>query len=227
MKSKQRSASREAQASEPTASSTPPQWPSWLRGLVSLLVTLHLLAVFSAPWSQPPPSSDLANLVAGFFSPYLKFMSLDNGYRFFAPDPGPSHLIKYEFLDADGGVISAGRFPDRKIHWPRLLYHRHFMIAEMTFQQMAAVPEIPPDVNVEELFTKRERDVMAEQLRRAKLLQRSIADYLLSTLPEAKAVRLISQTHEIPTPLDLQRGLKLTDERLYQERLLGEFRRTP
>ena len=30
------------------------------------------------------------------FSPISKALSLANGYRFFAPEPGPSHLVRYE-----------------------------------------------------------------------------------------------------------------------------------
>ena len=52
-----------------------------------------------------------------------------HGYRFFAPDPGPSHLILYE-VSLENGETASGRFPDQNVHRPRLLYHRFFMISE-------------------------------------------------------------------------------------------------
>ena len=41
------------------------------------------------------------------FRPYLEAAYLDHGYAFFAPDPGPSHLVRYELEFDDGGVILA------------------------------------------------------------------------------------------------------------------------
>ena len=56
-------------------------------------------------------------------------LGLANGYRFFAPEPGPSHLIRYEVTLPDG-TRKEGFFPDRAHHQPRLLYHRYFMLSE-------------------------------------------------------------------------------------------------
>ena len=60
---------------------------------------------------------------------------------------------------------------------------------------------------------------------RSYALQQSIADHLLSGFPEATAVRLIGQTHAVPSQYDVQRGLELSDRRLYQEVPLGDFTR--
>ncbi len=200
-------------------------WSPSRRALVSLLVTLHLLAVFTAPWADPPPSSELARAVAEWFRPYAQFMCLNNGYRFFAPDPGPSHLIRYELIGSDG-ILGEDRFPDRDAQWPRLYYHRHLMLAEMTHQIAAAVPEVPAGTRLEQIMSPREKAEYREQQQRARVIQQSIADYLLSQNPAATSVRLYVQTHAIPTPFDVQRGMRLTDPRLYEERLLGEFSRS-
>ena len=61
--------------------------------------------------------------------PYLQILSLDNGYRFFAPEPGPSHLVRYDVTLADGQQIG-GVFPNLAEERPRLLYHRYFMLSE-------------------------------------------------------------------------------------------------
>ncbi len=132
--------------------------PMW-RWLVSLLIVLHLLAVFCAPWDL----STQAALPPGFISPtdnlgrqlppqagvlqepivprtlrekvfrhYLNLLYLNHGYEFFAPDPNGSHLIRYQIRDSGGREVAGGQFPDLKAQWPRLLYHRHMMLAAQT-----------------------------------------------------------------------------------------------
>lgn len=60
-------------------------------------------------------------------------MFLDHAYKFFAPNPGASHLLRYDLYFADG-TKRVNRddqiLPDRFHHWPRLMYHRHFMLTE-------------------------------------------------------------------------------------------------
>lgn len=126
------------------------------RTLVSLLVIVHLAAVFSAPWdlatgdalppgympasgqSQLPPPTSTAwqsplvpRTLRSFFRHYLNLMYLNHGYEFFAPDPAGTHIIGYRVSTPDGKTVE-GRFPDLKAQWPRLLYHRHMMLAEQT-----------------------------------------------------------------------------------------------
>lgn len=60
---------------------------------------------------------------------YSQLAYLDHGYAFFAPDPGPSHLIRATITPADGEPIRR-YYPDLQDQRPRLLYHRHFMLAE-------------------------------------------------------------------------------------------------
>ncbi|NIO41435.1 MAG: hypothetical protein GTO41_15415, partial [Burkholderiales bacterium] len=66
-------------------------------------------------------------------------MFLDHGYRFFAPEPGPGHLVRYEVTTSDGAG-AAGQFPDRDRIWPRLLYHRWFMLSETAFAASSSLP---------------------------------------------------------------------------------------
>ncbi|NOZ40173.1 MAG: hypothetical protein GXP24_08105 [Planctomycetes bacterium] len=135
-------------------------WHPFWRWLVSLLVVLHLTAVFSAPWDLltpvalppgymppidamgrpqplPPPESVvwqhpvITRGLHGFFHNYLNLLYLNHGYEFFAPDPAGTHVIDYQVTQADGKVIE-GRLPSLDEHWPRLLYHRHMMLAEQT-----------------------------------------------------------------------------------------------
>ena len=77
-----------------------------------------------------PPSSILSQETAQTFRPYLELLYLNHGYKFFAPDPGrSSRLIRYELELPDGTTVE-GIFPDRERYWPRLRYHRHFMLSE-------------------------------------------------------------------------------------------------
>jgi len=124
------SSSAEVPASKP--------WSVRRRALVSLLVTAHLLAVVAAPMANPGPASPLQQRLAEWCEPYLSALFLYHGYRFFGPEPGPSHVVEYTVTRADGSTV-AGRFPDRHEHWPRLLYHRWFMLSERVYE-ISAMP---------------------------------------------------------------------------------------
>ncbi len=135
-------------------------WHPFWRWLVSLLVVLHLTAVFCAPWDlmtadalppgymQPtdasgrplplPPRESIvwqkpvvSRGLRRFFHDYLNVLYLNHGYEFFAPDPAGTHVIDYQVTQDDGKVVE-GRLPSLDLQWPRLFYHRHMMLAEQT-----------------------------------------------------------------------------------------------
>lgn len=87
----------------------------------------------------PPPAEDrlpaIDRLEESVFRWYLNSLYLNHGYSFFAPDPGPSQIMHYEVHREDGTVVR-GRLPDLDHHWPRLLYHRYFMLASQNPQLM-------------------------------------------------------------------------------------------
>ena len=139
-------------------------WTPTRRRLVSALLLGHLAAIFIAPWSSPPPAPLLAQKAARLIEPYLTAAYLNHGYRFFAPDPGPSHLVRYSLTQADGTVLQ-GRIPDPQRDWPRLLYHRHFMITESLFNTLSRVEEIPDGAEV----PAAERTLIENQNRYAQL----------------------------------------------------------
>jgi len=136
-------------------------WHPFWRCLASLLLVLHLTAVFVAPWSLstepalppgyvgpldsegnsqplPPPDSTVWQQpvvprgLHRFFTPYLNLAYLNHGYQFFAPDPAGSNLIRYQVWDSGGTEIASGEFPNLDQQWPRLFYHRHMMLAAQT-----------------------------------------------------------------------------------------------
>lgn len=120
---------------------------TWTKLAASVLIIGHIWAVFGRPIefaTQGPTGPSPASY--NFYEPirgYSEFAYLNHGYAFFAPDPGPSHLIRVRFerdeiennADADGAqagdvITEQWTFPDLKKQWPRLLYHRHFMLSE-------------------------------------------------------------------------------------------------
>jgi hypothetical protein len=65
-----------------------------------------------------------------FFGPYGDAAYLNHGYAFFAPNPGPSFLLRASMEFDDGRETIHRTLPDLNIDWPRLRYHRHFMLSE-------------------------------------------------------------------------------------------------
>lgn len=103
----------------------------WLKGLLSVWIAWHLFAVFVSPFSVPP-SSQLAVDVAQsrLVRWYTDPLYLNHGYHFFGPEPPVNHLVRYTVWDTGGAVIAEGEFPNTDQQWPRLLYHRHMMLAD-------------------------------------------------------------------------------------------------
>lgn len=119
-------------------------WPVAIRLFVSLLVTIYILAVALPPLAGPPPASELASVILQPFRPLVGAFSLSHGYRFFAPNPGPGHSIQWT-LTTDAGTILKGSLPDADSDWPRLLYHRRFMIPEK-ISAMIPPPQAPAEI---------------------------------------------------------------------------------
>ncbi len=191
--------------SEPPAAR---RWSPRVRAVVSLLLAWHLLALLVGPWSVP--RSVLADALRPIYRPYLEAAYLDHGYKFFGPDPGPSHLIRYDVLRADGSHVR-GVFPDLNEHWPRLYYHRHFMLSEFV---NSLPPDQPPDPRV-----PWERQPLSKA---EKAYVRSYADRLLNEF-DGKRVTLELVEHAIPAQDDVLKGMRLDDARLYRTRSLGVY----
>ncbi len=108
----------------------------WKIGL-SLLLILHVLAVVAEPFRfftlSSRGTSPAADPLRAWLAPYVEFAYLNHGYFFFAPEPGPSHLLdcRLEFANSQVGSL---RFPDKFAQRPRLFYHRHFMLSEFLHQ---------------------------------------------------------------------------------------------
>ncbi len=164
--------------------------PAW-RVTISGVIALHLAAVFTGPWAFAPLHSRLADDAYSLLRPYIEVMALGNGYRFFAPEPGPSHLLHYEMTLADGSRRE-GEIPNLKTEWPRLRYHRHFMLSE--FINSIDAPGVKKGLG----------EKYAEGFA-----------HHLAAVNNAERVDLSLRRHRLATMEDARKGMALTDPSLY------------
>lgn len=170
--------------------STTKSWSPTVKLIVSLAILLHLAAVIAPPLAGPPPASLLANSLMQPFRPYVGLVYLGHGYRFFAPDPGPGHSIRYEIMKRDGTRV-LGQVPDRHLDRPRLLYHRRFMVSEK-IANLVPPPDAPKEVR--------------EEARREWLpLVKGVASQLLGQ-HDGQQVTLTMVEHYLPAPEEVVQG---------------------
>ena len=178
-------------------------------------IAFHLLTLVMAPLSfrarGPSGRSPIVETIARPTNGYGQFIYADRGYAFFAPDPGPSHLIQAAITSEDGTRHEI-MIPDLDAQWPRLMYHRHFMLAE--YLNEIYQPKGPPR---ELVRTNREAAQEWVRLRaRYEHLRDSILDHLRAVNPRKEvAVRRIE--HLVPDlTLYLEEPVSLDDKRLYR-----------
>lgn len=155
-------------------------WRTIGKLLIHSWLVFHLFCIIVAP-SSVYPSSRLQQSGWEWGQYYLECLYLNHGWHFFAPDPGPSHLLTFEWTDSSGQT-SELTWPNRDIQ-PRLLYHRHLMLTEFVGTSGELVRE--PWV---EAFA---RAVAAEQQATEMRVWLTIHD-----LPTAQRVRAGGSVHE-------------------------------
>lgn len=207
---------------EITPAIPPRPWSSGLKWLVSAALLIHITAQFLATWNAAPPASDLGQTLATPFQTYIAATRLNQGYRFFAPDPGPSHLLRFRIFDAAGKLVvldefaanedrTEGQLPPPELRvdvlspQARLLYHRYFMLTE---QLDRAIPRpLPPNAPAEEV---------AEQAARERAYRAMTDSFARELLRRFGGVRVQMQLleHNIPRPIDFAGGMTLDDKRL-------------
>ncbi|MCA9052998.1 MAG: hypothetical protein KDA75_04130 [Planctomycetaceae bacterium] len=168
----------------------------WWKAVLSLWIVYHLAGIVIAPASVPP-SSDIVRNSWRLVGPYLQFLYLNHGFHFFAPDPGPSTIVRY-VADLPDGTSVVGQIPDKQAMRPRLLYHRHFMLTEF----LAASDDMDP--NLQPLHVR----ALARQVARQH---------------GADAVTLSRVSHMLPAMEWCRSGLSLEDAQLYEEQPIGRF----
>lgn len=186
-----------------------------LKWIASALIVFHLLAVALPPLAFQTINLDGPSPLVGTlirpFQGYGQFLYIDRGYAFFAPDPGPSHLIQAAVTQPDGSLVET-MYPDREDQWPRLLYHRHFMLAEYLHE--IYWPPGPPN----EMFESDPEAALLWQQRRGRYeyVRKSLVDHL-QHVNEGRPVAIRRLEHGLPSLTDYVREpIELVDERLYR-----------
>lgn len=149
----------------------------FIRIAFTVFILWHFTGVFLAALCVPTSSDLVINIAQSWMQWYLDALYMNQGHSFFAPDVGPGHLIRYQLLDQSGREIEKGDFPSRKEHWPRLLYHRYFMLADQS--------ELPfEDKATRDYWSRRYLEAYGRQL--------------LITHENAQSVRLLRYAHWPP-----------------------------
>jgi hypothetical protein len=194
--------------------STRPVAARRLKWIASAAILFHLSAVVLPPLAfqtrTPDGPSPLFGTLIRPFSGYGQFLHLDRGYAFFAPDPGPSHLIQAAITQPDGTVTEV-MFPDRDRQWPRLLYHRHFMLSEYLHETYW-----PPGPPTELSQSDPQAAALWQQRRgRYEYVRKSMIDHL-QHVNEGRSVAIRRIEHGLPAMREfLDAPIPLDDERLY------------
>lgn len=192
-----------------------PQTPSrTVKVILSILVSLQMLAVTAEPLQFFTRSargvSEATVPIKTLMKPYTDFAYLNHGYFFFAPEPGPSHLIECKLQFDEESESASIRFPDKNAQWPRLLYHRHFMLSE--FLHQLYVEPVPHDLpNVDQRLVGDWRQAR----RQFEMIRNSMQVHLASRYGAAEAT-IERLEHRLPSSDEvLGEGLRLDDPSLY------------
>jgi hypothetical protein len=196
-----------ARSSEPKYNTAAPRTLAlhW-KVLITAALLAHLTAVIAAPMAVEP-ASGLQRSLASAVQPYLFMAYLDHGYRFFAPQPSPGHLVRYQLLMPDG-TTSTGIFPDLKTEWPRLFYHRFFMLSEKLNRFWDPEEPGPSDPPEEHRIWQLNRDTFLDVAHNYAME--------LSRTSGARQVTLELVRHELPSPDDLLLDRPLSNPTLYR-----------
>ena len=180
-----------------------------------MLVIGHLWAVISRPIEfatlGPFGASPSATLFRAPVRGYSQFAYLDHGYAFFAPDPGPSHLIEAEIVGPDQQRKTA-RYPDLGDQSPRLLYHRHFMLAEF-LNDVYHPPGDPPRAIAEDPAALRG---WHQSRRRYESVRDSILNRLETRYPDSQIAIQRLQHRPPGLPEFIEQKIPLNDPGLYR-----------
>jgi hypothetical protein len=177
--------------------------------VASVVLGFHIAAVLAGALAAAP-ASELQREAASLFAPYHQVFDQGYGYRYYAPEPGPTPVVTATVRFDDGRPEQHLRLP-RRGTLPRLRYQRQLALAN----HLAA--------DFEEA-----RRVTGDGSRSA--YARSYASHIAGSFPRCASVTLYVQSHLIPDPrkvaeaLDAGKAVDLEAEDYYTapERI-GEF----
>lgn len=224
-----------AEPADQQSNSNPPfHWSPTARAIATVLILFYLFVVVIGPLANPIASKHFSGPIAERLAPLHRILFLGHGYRFFGPDPGPTHRLVFRGVRSDGSKFE-GFFPDRQTQQPRLIYHRWFMLSETLFVEHAsqADPNFLKNraVDYERQVARLTSENQTNQLKRLQMdrqqelqyhqrtserinfLAKSVAQVLLEQ-HDASSIELFSQERSIPFPEEVLDGLKLNSEQL-------------
>jgi hypothetical protein len=156
-----------------------PRWPIEARRVVSAVIAFHAAAVLAGVLAGSP-SSPLEKSVADVFAAYYEAFDQGYGYRYYAPEPGPTPIVTATVRYADGRPDVTVRLPERGV-LPRLRYQRQLALANHLVAQFEESRQGASDAPVVPYA-------------------RSYARHVARTHPGSSSVALYTQLHLIPHP---------------------------
>jgi hypothetical protein len=154
-------------------------WPPWARRAASAVLVFHIAAVVAGALAAQP-SSPIERAAADLFGAYHQAVDQGYGYRYYAPEPGPTPVVTATVTYADGRPEETVRLPTRGV-WPRLRYQR----------QLALANHLVADF-------EEARRATGDGARSA--YARSYARHIAKGRPGCATVTLYAQSHLIPDP---------------------------
>jgi hypothetical protein len=218
-----------------------------VRCCLSIFVIVHVAAVFAEPFrffSQSPvkPASAEAGWLRQTLAPYVDFMYLSHGYAFFAPNPGPSHLLECEIKqrpsireagpeNAKNSTVSTLRdlplidqpaesFSRLAMRW-RVFPDRAFDRPRLLYHRYFMLSEFYHTLFAPVALS--EAELNEPGLKERWQVDRAVYESLQSSITnrlqkshQAESIKLRRIEHELPSELQvLGDGWKLNDPRLY------------
>ncbi len=162
--------------------------------LLNAWLVFHLFCIVAGP-SSVYPSSELEQSAWRIAKPYLQFLYMNHGWKYFSPQPGGANLLTFEMSFPDGQQESL-TFPTQQIE-PRLLYHRYFMMSEYLGNSSSD-----------------RQTAWAKSFARKLCLQ-----------DDAQSVSVTKVFHDLPSRVEFLAGRHLDDESLYHKEKILEYRR--
>ncbi len=156
-----------------------PAWPGWARGLVTLGLLFHIVAVVAGAMGVPP-SSPLERHIADLFTPYHDLVDQGYAYRYYA-EPPPTPVITATLHFSQGRADEVVRLPERGLGGPRMRHQRQLALANALFADFQ---------DARHLETAGGRSRLAA----------AYARHICHVHPGCTRVTLFAQQHLIPDP---------------------------
>lgn len=186
---------------------------------VSLLVGIHFFAILTAVTSSGSgkyTSPYVAMQLNEPFQPYLETLFLRNGYRFFAPNPGPNFVAWFRISYEDGRTRWY-EFPKRENFATPLAYTRMLSVANMGSHTY------PHPTDPDKGSVSPATQICLQSFARHVASDQAVAKGLRDSGP-VQSVEIYRVAHLYIMPDQIRDGWDYTDLRLYQPMYLGAFR---